>query len=113
MQELIDYIENGGRDKAELLRLYASFSLKTNITVSMLTKQKVRDTHILYQVWKVLPTDLKEKYNQKLEIAGATEEVRKVAEKVEAKINPIKVEEIIAPEKKKHKQTKAEMKSED
>lgn len=112
MQELINYIENGGRDKAELLRLYAAFSIKTNIIISMLTNPKVRDTHILYQVWKILPADLKAKYNQKLEIAG-TEEVRKVAEKVEVPINPIKVEETVEPEKKKHKQMKAEMKSAD
>jgi hypothetical protein len=113
MQELIEYIESGGKDKAELLRLYAPISPKTGTTISMLTNTKARDTHILYQVWKILPSELKAKYNQKLEIPEEKEAT------TPEEITPPQIEtkppheEIKEPQKKKLKQPKAEMKSED
>lgn len=66
MEELLNYIEAGSLDNAELLRLFAQIKPGIGITTSMQANTRTRDTHIRYHVWKLLPASEQAKYTQQL-----------------------------------------------
>lgn len=72
MEELLQYILTGVLDNAKLLELLINaLGNKTFPLINqMLRNIKVRDTHIRYQIWKLLGDDHKKQFTQNLEKVG-------------------------------------------
>jgi hypothetical protein len=67
MKELLAYLEEGKLDNAELLKFYELLGTNASLKRTMATSKKTLDTHIRYNIWKLLPSDEKAKYSQDLQ----------------------------------------------
>jgi hypothetical protein len=71
MEDLIQYIQEGeALDNATLLKLYTPLSKNPGLISAMQRSARNRDIHIRYQVWKMLPQDLQERYSEDLAVIG-------------------------------------------
>lgn len=81
MKALIEYIEAGELDNAQLLQHYEKIEgHKAPMLFSMQRDENVRNTHIKYEIWVLLPDQEKEKYNEDLTPIGEKMPIVKVTE---------------------------------
>jgi hypothetical protein len=66
MENLIKYIENQEFDNEVLLSHYMRLGTNRNLKTSMMQSPVIRDRHIRYELWKLLPEEKREMYNQEL-----------------------------------------------
>lgn len=72
MQDLLTYIQEnqGSLDNAELLALYDKHGSNASLKKSMKRSPAIRDAHVRYQVWKLLPDAIRQQYKQDLTLEG-------------------------------------------
>lgn len=68
MEKIIEYLSKTNEiDNAQLLQLYLQLPTKNKLLgISMTNSEKARDKYLRYDIWKKLPDEVKQSYNQDL-----------------------------------------------